>query len=82
MWLLNPFKLSSAGDVSHLCQIPPQPDPWRDLLGPDRPLGQQGRAEEDPGAEVPVVIVGPHSSGLLHEGCWNSERAQLGKESF
>ena len=72
-------EISSTGDVSHLRQIPPQLDSRRDLLGPDRPLGQPGRAEEDPGAEVAVVVVSSHSSGLLHEGRRHSERAQLGQ---
>ena len=67
-----------SGDVSHLCQISPQLDPRRHLLGPDRPLGQPGRAEEDAGAEVAAVVVGSHAPGLLHEGRRNSECAQLG----
>ena len=68
-----------TGDVSHLCQISPQLDPRRHLLGPDRPLGQPGRAEEDASAEVAAVVVGSHAPGLLHEGRRNSERAQLGQ---
>lgn len=56
---LNSFTPTVRGDVRRVRQVSPQPGGGRDLLGPDRPVGQPEQ-QAHPRAENPAVRSSAH----------------------